>query len=115
MADRLNPGDFIERGGSRDRITSGNGQYVLVMQDDGNLVLYKDGNQPLWSTRTAGTDCRTAVMQSDGNFVVYHVNGSPGWASNTAGKPGCFIVMQNDGNLVIYQPNCPVFATNTVQ
>ncbi len=54
-------------------------------------------------------------MQSDGNFVVYHVNGSPGWASNTAGKPGCFIVMQNDGNLVIYQPNCPVFATNTVQ
>jgi hypothetical protein len=112
MADRLNPGEFLQRGSANTTITSDNGKYKLVMQDDGNLVAY-DGNTAIWASNTVGTDGQKAIMQPDGNFVLYHVNGKPLWASNTSGKPGCFIVMQNDGNLVIYQPNAPVWATNT--
>lgn len=34
-----------------DRIVSGNGQHALIVQDDGNLVLYQDGT-PVWATMT---------------------------------------------------------------
>ncbi|HEX7842407.1 MAG TPA: hypothetical protein VF469_33270 [Kofleriaceae bacterium] len=112
MADRLNPGQSLQRGTANNQLRSANGVYTLVMQDDGNLVVYH-GTRPLWATNTAGTDGQRAIMQTDGNFVLYHVNGSPLWASNTAGRPGSFVIMQNDGNLVIYQPNVPVWASNT--
>ncbi|MFC3690380.1 hypothetical protein [Aquipuribacter hungaricus] len=42
----------------------------LVMQGDGNLVLYR-GSAPLWSSETQGNPGAYAVMQSDGNLVVY--------------------------------------------
>ena len=29
-----------------------NGAEKLILQDDGNLVIYNDDNQPLWSTGT---------------------------------------------------------------
>jgi hypothetical protein len=115
MADRLQPGQSIERDTGNDRITSANGVYTLVMQDDGNLVLYRSGGHALWASNTSGTDGKRATMQGDGNFVLYRPNNQPLWASNTSGKPGCFVVAQNDGNLVVYQPNAPVWASNTVQ
>lgn len=34
-----------------DRLVSGNGQHALIVQDDGNLVLYHDGT-PVWATMT---------------------------------------------------------------
>jgi hypothetical protein len=42
----------------------------LLMQSDGNLVLYR-GATALWSSRTAGNPGAFAVMQADGNLVVY--------------------------------------------
>ncbi|MFC3690379.1 hypothetical protein [Aquipuribacter hungaricus] len=42
----------------------------LVMQADGNLVLYR-GQTPLWSSETSGNPGAFAVMQGDGNLVVY--------------------------------------------
>jgi hypothetical protein len=113
MSDRLNPGQTLQRGTDHDRLKSASGTYSLIMQEDGNLVLYKAGGHALWASNTAGTDSQRAVMQNDGNFVIYKVNDQAIWASNTAGKPGCFLIMQNDGNLVIYQPNAPVWATGT--
>jgi hypothetical protein len=113
MPDRLTPGQSLFTNGS---ITSGDGRFRLVMQNDGNLVVYRNSdNRALWATGTQGSDVHRAVMQTDGNLVLYHVNNAPAWASNTAGKPGSFLVMQNDGNLVIYQPIVPIWASNTVQ
>jgi hypothetical protein len=91
--------------------TSGNGRAILRMQEDGNLVLYKDG-RAAWA---AGTwmrgDC--AVFQEDGNFVVYDSSGSPVWASGTW-RQGAYLAIQDDGNVVIYNANNrPVWATNT--
>lgn len=111
MTDRLNPGQFIKRNSASDRITSANGRYTLIMQNDGNLVVYNQG-KPIWATNTAGTDGEMAIMQADGNFVLYRVNGDPLWASNTVGGAGAFVIMQDDGNLVVYQ-QVPVWASNT--
>ncbi len=97
-------------------ITSLNGGYQLIMQGDGNLVLYRTADmQPLWNTRTAGNPGAFAVMQGDGNLVVY-LDGRPLFNTRTQGNPGARLVMQTDGNLVIYSPsNRPLFASRTVQ
>ncbi|WP_437680954.1 hypothetical protein [Sorangium sp. So ce131] len=96
-------GQYMARGTF---IDSANGTYRLSMQDDGNLVLYRQGPnpQPLWATGTDGVAIRHVIMQTDGNLVLYDYAGKSRWASNTSGKPGAFLVLQCDGNLVIYAP-----------
>lgn len=90
---------------SGERIFAGNGyqngQYFLILQADGNLVLYKNGGNPIWNSGTAGRGVTDALMQDDGNFVLYS-NGKPIWATNTAGNGGAIFAFQPDGNLVIY-------------
>lgn len=88
----LYPGDFRR---------SPNGEYELVYQGDGNLVLYRrsDG-APLWATMT--WDAGQVNMQHDGNLVVYNSGGVPIWASGTANNPGAYLNVQDDSNLVIY-------------
>ncbi|MGC0151618.1 hypothetical protein ACPRNU_04075 [Chromobacterium vaccinii] len=77
------------------------GQYFLIFQTDGNMVLYKNGSQIIWSSGTTGSGATDAWMQADGNFVIY-ANGSPVWKTNTAGTPNPYLALQADGNLVIY-------------
>ena len=111
----LTPGQQLKTGQS---LTSQNRCFTLVLQQDGNLVLYQNSRRrPLWATGTDGTAVERAIMQTDGNFVMYRHNGSPVWASNTDGKDGSRLIVQNDGNVVIYTPirNRPVWATNTVR
>lgn len=80
-------------------IQSADGRFKLVMQGDGNLVLYF-GAQVLWvAPGTYGTT-NTALFQNDGNFVVYGPSG-PLWAASI-NSPGAELALQNDGNLVIY-------------
>ncbi len=115
MANVLGPDKWLAKG---DSLTSLSDTYTLVMQEDGNLVLYRvKDNHPLWASYTNGQDVKGAIMQSDGNLVVYDSNSGPLWASGTDGKGRCFLVLQDDGNLVIYtgDTDAPVWATNTVQ
>lgn len=82
-------------------IHSPNGQYELLMQDDGNLVLYGP-NGATWATGTVGSGAVSLNMQSDGNLVLYTSAAKPVWASNTAGAgAGYNLVMQGNGILVI--------------
>jgi hypothetical protein len=102
---------------SMSSLMSLNAQFMLVMQTDGNLVLYgydpsTNGWTPLWATNTADLPVRLAIMQSDGNFVLYDYRGKPLWKSNTAGHPASYLTMQSDGNLVMYQP-VAVWSTHT--
>jgi len=62
--------------------THGKAGTRVIMQADGNLVMYTAGNQPVWASNTAGKGQAFARMQDDGNFVVY-IQGGPTWASNT--------------------------------
>ena len=96
-----------------DYIVSADGRHQFIMQDDGNLVLYRlSDHRPLWASNTAGRAVSKAIMQSDGNLVIYGYP-DPIWASNTAGRSNSILIAQNDGNVVIYEPNVPIWATNT--
>ncbi len=79
---------------------------VLIMQLDGNLVVYDLYSKPLWASNTmGGNKDRFAVMQQDGNFCIY-----PNYpethnviaCSNTSGHSGAFLAVQDNGNVVIY-------------
>ena len=102
MPDRLGPDERLVADQS---IDSNNGRASLVMQSDGNLVLYENipgtDRRAWWASNTfeAGS---TAVMQGDGNLVVSGPSGSPIWASHTEGHPGALFSIQDDGNGVIY-------------
>ena len=88
----------------------------LILQTDGNLVLYNKIYQALWASNTVGKDAFKCIMQADGNLVLYDKSNKPLWASNTFGHPNSRLVLQDDGNLVIYdENNAPVWATNTSQ
>jgi len=111
MSDHLNSGDVLHVNSS---LSCTSGRVFLVLQGDGNLVLYKNDSTPLWASHTDGKPVNQAIMQTDGNFVVYGPSG-PLWASNTDGHPGSALLVQDDGNAVIYDPNGqPRWATNTV-
>jgi|GEM_PF-6997784 len=95
--------------------SSQNGQYTLLLQKDGNVVLYKDykgqkdgksqGNA-LWATGTNGRDVDAFKMQKDGNLVAYLKGGRATWSSATNGKGGgssTVLLVQNDGNVIMYK------------
>lgn len=88
------------------------GRFALVMQGDGNLVLYQSG-RVLWHTATNGRGGQTAVMQPDGNFVVYSGGGVALWSSGTSGRVGSWLAVQDDGNLVVYQGGTPRWSSST--
>lgn len=100
----LRPGQYLE---ASDR------HHTLVMQGDGNLVLYGDKGA-LWSSNTVGHPNARAVMQGDGNLVVYGPDGQALWSTGTQGHDGARVAVQPDGNLVIYSSaNSPLWATGT--
>lgn len=83
-------------------LTSQDKRFSLVMQEDGNLVLYHNQKRiPMWSSKTWGKPATKMVMQSDGNLVVY-ANSEAIWSSGTYHNQNARLVLQDDGNLVIY-------------
>jgi Cysteine-rich secretory protein family len=98
----LFPGQSLTPGQS---LKSDNQLHTLIMQPDGNVVLYNSQSRPLWSTNTGRgmIDPRGFVMQTDGNLVLYDTSGQPRWTSHTEGNPGAFLNVQDDGNLVVYR------------
>jgi hypothetical protein len=95
------------------RKPSPNGQYYLICQTDGNLVLYKNNGTAIWSSNTFGQTVTKCVMQTDGNLVLYNQNAAV-WYSNTPGNQNAFLALQDDGNLVIYTvTGVAIWATNT--
>lgn len=85
----------------------------LVMQEDGNLVVYDESDKPRWASHTDGNPGAYATFQLDGNLVVYDEDNEPLFASGTDGK-GANLVVQADGNVVIYDADDqPVWATNS--
>lgn len=62
---------------------------VLVLQTDGNLVIYKTStashtaSNSLWSSGTNGYTGDSMFLQPDGNLVIYSSIGKPIWAAHT--------------------------------
>ncbi|HEY9029229.1 MAG TPA: hypothetical protein VIP05_33395 [Burkholderiaceae bacterium] len=105
---------------------SPNEQYVLVMQYDGNFVLYEvDGTPPqpnssflgyaLWATATfdASPPATQARFDAGGDLGVYAQNGATLWNSLTEGCNPTFLAVQDDGNLVLYAAGGTPWSTDT--
>lgn len=60
-------------------LRSANGLYALVMQGDGNLVLYNTAGQALWHTNTWGTAASLFIVQNDSNVMIYGPTGQVFW------------------------------------
>lgn len=63
--------------------TSGQNAY-LILQQDGNLVLYSQG-QAIWATGT--TSGHQVVLHDDGQLVMYDVAGQKVWTSSSDVRP----------------------------
>ncbi len=103
---------------------SANGCYRLVMQPDGNLVLYgHQGNtqQALWSSGTFQQGGVCAVMQADGNFVLYTAGGESSghalWSSHSSGgdQNGTALTLYDDGTLALSRDGKQVWSSGTGQ
>ncbi len=111
--------------------TSGFPGSDIVLQDDGNLVIYQ-GSRAIWDwgagyfgdrlqggqTLQPGQALLSPdhqfelVMQpADGNLVLYQ--GSKAlWAAGVAGA-GAYVAMQTDGNFVVYNGGSAKWSSNT--
>ncbi|MCO7224737.1 cellulase family glycosylhydrolase [Pleionea sp. CnH1-48] len=84
---------------------SNNNEFRLVMQGDGNLVLYRSNGTPVWHTSTHGNHGARCFLQSDGNLVIYSTSGQPLWHTHTYGNSGAILQMSNDGKIRIRKNN----------
>lgn len=97
--DRLSAGQQLAAG---QQLTSPNGKYTLVMQTDGNIVVYASGSRVLWQSATNGRPGARLVLQGDGNLVAYGADNKAVWHTDTWGASGGRLVLQDDGNAVLY-------------
>ena len=109
-------------------LSSPNGVYSLHLQDDANLVLYKYGRVPLWSTGQLDVDVTQVnvltLAISNGDLQVrganveggcrHGIDFPPAWSSHTAGAVMPHLHVQDDGNVVLYSYDRPVWQTDTV-
>lgn len=82
-----------ETGGGTSTVTFGPGGYpsgVLVLQTDGNLVIYQNSADAtlantgaVWASNTEGNSGDVMFFQPDGNLVIYTSYGKPLWVSKT--------------------------------
>ncbi len=80
----------------------------LIIQEDGNLVIYCVTCNPvkaLWSAQTRGKDGKTLFFQSDGDLVLKNSFGKTVWHSNIhstcKGSDQAYFTLQDDGNLLM--------------
>ncbi|WP_330173129.1 hypothetical protein OG875_05655 [Streptomyces sp. NBC_01498] len=88
----------------------------LVMQGDGNLVLYcgTPAGKYLWDTATDGNPGAYAVFGGNGDLSVYTSTGIRVWSSGTAQRGVAYMRLQDDSNLVMYRDwQTPIWSTGT--
>lgn len=106
----LEPGESLAPG---QYLQASSRHQTLVMQSDGNLVLYGDEGAR-WSSNTHDHPGARLAMQADGNLVVYGPEGKALWNAATQGHAGARLAVQGDGNVVIYNSaNQAVWASAT--
>eukprot|EP00928_Gymnodinium_smaydae_P056386 TRINITY_DN3977_c0_g1_i1.p1 TRINITY_DN3977_c0_g1~~TRINITY_DN3977_c0_g1_i1.p1 ORF type:complete len:352 (+),score=49.73 TRINITY_DN3977_c0_g1_i1:76-1131(+) len=61
----------------------------LVLQDDGNLVMYDAKWKPLWNSGTANSGATLLRFQGDCNVVLYSNDNQAKWARCDTSRNGC--------------------------
>ncbi len=102
-----NTGGNVEWTPGQTVVQSADAVYSFVFQEDGNLVLYRYGNEVIMDTQTYNKGAQKLVFQTDGNLVIYGENNSVLWASNSHGKGGEALYIEN-GEVVLHAPGANV-------
>lgn len=94
----------------REKIWSHNGHYVLILQEDGNLVFYRlttawdagSANKVLWAWTGAGKGAYVRMDASTGALSYNKASRYP--LRESAGRhiPRTWLKVQDDGKLVMY-------------
>jgi hypothetical protein len=83
-------------------LLSHDGKYKMIMQTDGNLVLYNSAQMPVWASSTygKGTGPYKLMMNSTGTLSIFDTNGINLWSSGVPqnGVGPYRAIMHNDGN-----------------
>ena len=58
---------------------------VLILQDDGNLVVYGLGNKPIWSSETANEGAKELAISDSGNMAIRIEEGKDLFSTETKG------------------------------
>ncbi|MEV6618363.1 mannose-binding protein [Streptomyces sp. NPDC051051] len=82
----------------------------MVMQTDGNLVVYNEQGKPLWASMTFGENHR-AIFQADGNLVIHNGDDRPIWASKSHGHDNAQLVLRADAKVVILHNGTVIWST----
>jgi hypothetical protein len=109
-------GQGLVSGTTQQALSSCSGQYNLVIQSDGNLVIYNGGNAE-WASNTDAFGPASFLFGTDGNLGVYmgfghFANPDRVFQTYTYGLSNPFLAMQDDGNLVVYsEQGAPVWSS----
>ncbi|MFE9837572.1 mannose-binding protein [Streptomyces sp. NPDC005551] len=82
----------------------------MIMQTDGNLVVYNEDNKAIWASMTFGANHR-AIFQEDGNLVIHNGDDRPIWASRTHGHANAQLVLRADGKVVVLHNGGVIWST----
>ncbi|MET7441862.1 mannose-binding protein, partial [Streptomyces sp. NPDC005568] len=82
----------------------------MIMQTDGNLVVYNEHDKAIWASMTFGPDHR-AIFQQDGNLVIHNADDRPIWASRSHGHENAQLVLRADGKVVVLHNGGVVWST----
>ncbi|GLL00940.1 hypothetical protein [Dactylosporangium matsuzakiense] len=98
---KLTAGQRLLAGQSR---AAPNGQFTLLMQPDGNLVLQNAAKAVLWRSNTGGHPGASLRMQADGNLAVYE--GGTGsttalWSTKTTGRAATYLQVLDNGTVTL--------------
>lgn len=96
-ADRLLQGERLEVG---EELVSRNGDYRLVLEEDGSLVVRTPTGGALWETKAAGSEAYL-ILRADGKLVLYTGDGAPVWNTSTQGTSSVAVI-QDTGHFVQY-------------
>lgn len=86
-----------------DRILSPNYKYMALMQQDGNLVIYRlSDTVVIWSAGSGGKGGAYALMKKNHNFAIYNSGGQQIWTNgvvHAGSDPATKLVVRDDGRI----------------
>ncbi|GAB3696062.1 DUF4241 domain-containing protein [Saccharopolyspora tripterygii] len=85
----------------RESLTSENGRFTLVHQDDGNIVLYENETlRAWWASNTCGAESAFCALRESDGLALFSPGGRRIWSTG-ATRPAATLVVQDDGNVTI--------------
>jgi hypothetical protein len=111
--DRLLPGETL---GAGEELTSQNGDYRLILEEDGALVLRTHLGGDLWVAPKKAGPRSSLTLDEWGRLVLLTAGGEPAWLSEGSGdavEPGvaALAVVQDTGHFVHYLADDAVWHT----